>query len=165
MRISALAVFCALALGIVPAAADPGRDGVQPLDHILSQLRSGRAGTFYDADGPFPDGNGGMHYRIKWLTPEGRLIWLDTDARTGRVLGTDRNNFRDEPPRGRDEDRGDHFDNDRGPGGDYNNQPRENFPRDPRWPRWPNGDPVGGGRWHDRGGWHDHDGGRGHRGE
>ncbi|HEV2561909.1 MAG TPA: hypothetical protein VGT78_07185 [Rhizomicrobium sp.] len=164
MRISALLVFSALVLGATTAAADPGRGGVQPLDHILSQMRSGRAGTFYDADGPFPDNNGGMHYRIKWLTPEGRLIWLDTDARTGRVLGVERNGVREDEqqPRGdrpdtdRPDSRGrDHFDNDRRP--DYDNQPRENFPRDPRWPRWQNGNPVGGGQWQDRGGgqWHD----------
>lgn len=60
---------------------------IQPLDRILPGIRTARPGRFYDADGPFPDPAGGWHYRIKWLTPEGRVIWLDADARTGRVIG------------------------------------------------------------------------------
>lgn len=139
MRIGALAAFALILLAAAPAEA--GRGGAQPLDRILSHLRAERGGTFYDAEGPFDDGNGNIHYRIKWLTPQGRLIWLDTDARTGRVLGVD----------GNDGQRGNHFDNDQGDGDDYDHQPRETFPRDPRWPRWDNGAPVGGGQWHDRG--------------
>ncbi|HTT84662.1 MAG TPA: hypothetical protein VMF67_14380 [Rhizomicrobium sp.] len=75
-----------------PAAAGPRHPApygysVQPLDRILPAIRSGRPGRFFDAEGPFPDPAGGWHYRIKWLTPEGRVLWLDADARTGRVLG------------------------------------------------------------------------------
>lgn len=66
--------------------APPGYN-VQPLDRILPGVRNGRPGRFFDAEGPYPDPVGGWHYRIKWLTPEGRVIWLDTDARTGRVIG------------------------------------------------------------------------------
>jgi len=143
-----LAVLAIFLLGAPPAFA--GRGGVQPLDRILSLLRAERGGTFYDAEGPFDDGNGNMHYRIKWLTPQGQLIWLDTDARTGRVLGVD-GGF---PRRGR-------FDNDRR--NDYDQEPREMFPRDPRWPRWDNGAPVGGGDWRGRNdhGGGDHGGGNG----
>lgn len=61
---------------------------IQPLDRILPEIRRTHPGTFYDAEGPFPGADGGMHYRLKWMTPEGRIIWFDTDARTGRVLGT-----------------------------------------------------------------------------
>jgi len=64
--------------------------GAQPLDRLLPQIRSRYPGTFYDAEGPYPDENGNARYRLKWMTPEGRVIWLDTDARTGRVLGVDR---------------------------------------------------------------------------
>jgi hypothetical protein len=60
---------------------------VQPLDRILPQIGNGRPGRFFDAEGPFPDAVGGWHYRIKWMTPEGRIVWLDADARTGHVLG------------------------------------------------------------------------------
>src|SRR4029077_20817 len=61
--------------------------GVQPLDRILPGIRSARPGRFFDAEGPYADAVGGWHYRIKWLTPEGRVVWLDADARTGRVIG------------------------------------------------------------------------------
>lgn len=87
-----LAIFFALLAVDSPALAQGARVAppaytVQPLDRILPEIRSGRPGRFYDAEGPFPDTAGGWHYRIKWLTPEGRIVWLDTDARTGRVLG------------------------------------------------------------------------------
>jgi hypothetical protein len=84
-------VLALLAVG-TPAQAQEGRPApyvynVQPLDRILPGIRNGRPGRFFDAEGPFPDGLGGWHYRIKWLTPEGRVTWLDADARTGRVIG------------------------------------------------------------------------------
>jgi hypothetical protein len=71
---------------------------VMPLDRILPNVRAGRPGRFYDAEGPFPDGYGGYHYRIKWLTPQGRVIWLDADARTGRVMGQARGDWRAQGP-------------------------------------------------------------------
>jgi|HubBroStandDraft_6_1064221.scaffolds.fasta_scaffold363266_1 hypothetical protein len=61
--------------------------GVRGLSEILPGIRRTYPGRFYDAEGPYADPAGNMHYRIKWLTPEGRVIWLDTDARTGRVIG------------------------------------------------------------------------------
>jgi hypothetical protein len=71
-----------------PVQGQPAPYGsVQPLDRILPGIRVAHPGRFSDAEGPFPDAAGGMHYRVKWLTPEGRVIWLDTDARTGRVIG------------------------------------------------------------------------------
>jgi hypothetical protein len=91
----------------VPCAAQaygpgygPGGYGpdVQPLDRVLPAVRNGRAGRFFDAEGPFPDANGGYHYRIKWLTPQGRVIWLDADARSGRVLGVARGDWREQGP-------------------------------------------------------------------
>ncbi|HTW34615.1 MAG TPA: hypothetical protein VMD53_08350 [Rhizomicrobium sp.] len=69
-----------------------------PLDRILPTVRAGRPGRFYDAEGPFPDGYGGYHYRIKWLTPQGRVIWLDADARSGRILGQARGDWREQGP-------------------------------------------------------------------
>jgi hypothetical protein len=71
----------------IRGAAPPRPAYVQPLDRILPTIRSSRPGRFYDAEGPFPDPAGGWHYRVKWLTPEGRVLWLDVDARTGRVIG------------------------------------------------------------------------------
>lgn len=64
-----------------------GARGAVPLDRILPHIRSTHPGVFSDVDGPFADPTGRLHYRIKWLTPDGRVIWLDADARTGRILG------------------------------------------------------------------------------
>ena len=95
MRRSLFLAFLILTAGFVePAAAQYARGHVRagavlPLDEILGIIRHSRAGSFYDADGPFSGPDGRPHYRIKWMTPSGRVIWLDTDARTGRVLGVE----------------------------------------------------------------------------
>lgn len=129
------AVAAALSMGSPGAAQtayapDPYGAGVLPLDRVLPAVRAGRPGQFYDAEGPFPDANGQYHYRIKWLTPEGRVVWLDTDARSGRVLGVARGDWREQgpPPVGRFWGRG--------PRGPYNM---------PGGPRRPFGGPPGGG--------------------
>lgn len=129
----------------VPAQQPYARPGygsqVLPLDRVLPEVRRGRAGRFFDAEGPFPDADGGYHYRIKWLTPEGRVIWLDTDARSGRVLGVARGDWREQGPPAFG-------------GGGY--VPRGRYPG-------PNGPPPPN-RGHGQfgGGWHN--GGHGHRG-
>ena len=64
---------------------DP-RDGVQPLDRLLPGIRRQHPGDFYDAEGPTYGPSGDAHYHLKWMTPDGRVIWFDTDARNGRVL-------------------------------------------------------------------------------
>ena len=61
---------------------------IQPLDRILPEIRRTHPGTFYDAEGPFTGPDGEMHYRLKWMTPDGRVVWYDANARTGRVLGS-----------------------------------------------------------------------------
>ena len=61
-------------------------DGVQPLDRLLPGIRRAHPGEFYDAEGPTYGPSGDAHYHLKWMTPEGRVIWLDADARNGRVL-------------------------------------------------------------------------------
>jgi hypothetical protein len=76
----------------VPAAAQPrevpneARDGIQPLDRLLPGIRRDHPGNFYDAEGPTYGPSGNPHYHLKWMTPEGRVIWYDADARSGRVL-------------------------------------------------------------------------------
>jgi hypothetical protein len=84
-----LAILALLgALAAWPAVAQPPREpGVLPLDRILPGIRRTHPGEFYDADGPTPAPDGSEHYHLKWMTPEGRIEWLDADARTGRVLG------------------------------------------------------------------------------
>ena len=96
MRLGFLPVFLAvLAVSVAGPAflmatsafAQPGRDpGVLPLDRILPGIRRSYPGDFYDADGPTPGPDGQPHYHLKWMSPDGRIEWLDTDARTGRVL-------------------------------------------------------------------------------
>jgi hypothetical protein len=91
-------LFALLLLGAAavsePAAAQPNRarQGVQSgevrsLDQILNGIRRERPGSLADVEGPNIGPTGEPHYRLKWLTPDGRVLWLDTDARTGRVLG------------------------------------------------------------------------------
>ena len=84
-----------------PAMAQPSREpGVLPLDSILPGIRRSHPGQFYDADGPTQGADGSEHYHLKWMTPDGRIEWLDTDARTGRVLGASpgRDSFDGPPP-------------------------------------------------------------------
>jgi hypothetical protein len=89
-RLVFLLFAAASIFGAAPAYAQGRmmpRSDVQTLDRILPGVASRYPGTFYDAEGPFPDASGALHYRLKWMTPEGRIIWLDTDARTGHVIG------------------------------------------------------------------------------
>ena len=92
MRSCAIPVLLGLLAGSLPAGAQEVRDHirageVQPLDRILPYVRHGHPGTFYDAEGPTIGPDGHYWYRLKWMTPEGRIVWLHTDARTGRVMG------------------------------------------------------------------------------
>jgi hypothetical protein len=108
------------ALAFPALAADRGSPS---LDRVLPEIRRSTPGTFYDAEGPFAGPNGQASYRIKWMTPDGRIIWFYADARTGRVYGAapgnapnpfpQPNRFRDDypdrfrdggwPPGGRDD--------------------------------------------------------------
>jgi hypothetical protein len=93
------ALFLALLTGAAvttPALAQRyDRDGVQPLDRLLPEIRRNHPGDFYDAEGPTYGPNGDPHYHLKWMTPDGRVIWYDADARSGRVLRSSpgRDNF------------------------------------------------------------------------
>src|SRR5476651_2033922 len=105
--------FFALLTAAVPVAAQPygpppdrygPRDGVQPLDRLLPGIRRAHPGDFYDADGPTYGPQGDPHYHLKWMTPEGRVIWYDTDARSGRVLRSSPGRDEFDAPRGERED-------------------------------------------------------------
>jgi len=97
MRLGFVLLVAALAIGLSgPALAQaPRAPGVQPLDRILPEVRRSNPGEFYDAEGPTQGPGGSEHYHLKWMNPDGRIEWLDTDARTGRVLGRSpgRDNF------------------------------------------------------------------------
>jgi hypothetical protein len=171
-------IFAVFAVGCVSASADakPIRDDDGPsLDRILPQIREHHPGTLYDAEGPFIGPDGRQHYRIKWGTPQGRVIWFNADARTGRVTNGDDfrrdRDFYDRPrnfdpdedrPRGRGNRS--HFDGDRGFDDPFDNGERTRGHQGRGW-----GDPgweERGGRPNDRGdgfGRFDNPGG-GHRG-
>ena len=122
MRYGVIAwIFSAfLALGASGAQA-----GNPSLDRILPQIREHHPGKFYDAEGPWRGADGQYRYRLKWMTPGGRIVWFDADARTGRVLGPDlemRDRMR-ERPQFRDDDRRFFPDEDR------------RWNRGARWPR------------------------------
>jgi len=98
--------LCAL---VAPALSQPygpppygDRAGVQPLDRLLPGIRREHPGDFYDAEGPTYGPAGDPHYHLKWMTPDGRVIWYDTDARSGRVLRSSpgRDSFDSEHSRG-----------------------------------------------------------------
>ena len=87
-------ILVSAAAVLEPATAQPNRarqgvqsGEVQSLDQILNGIRRERPGSLADVEGPNFGPSGEPHYRLKWLTPDGRVLWLDTDARTGRVLG------------------------------------------------------------------------------
>jgi hypothetical protein len=85
------------------------------LDRILPQVRQNHPGKFYDAQGPWRGPDGRYRYRLKWMTPSGRIVWFDADAHTGRVLGPDfkRRGNDSERPHFRDDDRWRFPDNER----------------------------------------------------
>src|ERR1700743_863157 len=72
-----LAVFPLLAALTAPALARG------TLDSILPEIRAQHPGRLSDAE-PWTDGSGNTHYRIKWMTPEGRILYFDAHSRTGR---------------------------------------------------------------------------------
>ena len=73
-----LVVLPLLAVLAAPAWAED-----QTLDRILPDIRAAHPGRLSDAQ-PWTDDEGRPHYRIKWMTPEGRIQFFDADARTGR---------------------------------------------------------------------------------
>jgi hypothetical protein len=86
-----LALFLVLLLAPFAAPGQAHAQPAQPLDRLLPDIRRANPGQFLDAE-PGASDSGSPRYRLKWLTPEGRVIWLDADARTGRVMrrGPDR---------------------------------------------------------------------------
>jgi hypothetical protein len=93
-RKTALAALCAGLLA-TPALADPPRDA----DRAFDAKRQGRAMPLPNIERrvmPFiggadylgPEFNGDR-YRLKFVK-EGRVIWVDVDAATGRIVGRSR---------------------------------------------------------------------------
>jgi hypothetical protein len=76
-------LFLALVLPVHAA----GQGGGQTFDRLLPEIRRHSPGSLYDVQGPYPGPDGRLCYRIKWMTPEGRIIWYVVDARDGHILG------------------------------------------------------------------------------
>jgi len=91
LRILFLAAACAVGLTSAPALADPPRDA----DRAWQNKREGRSMPLPQlerrvmpmmggADYLGPEMNGDT-YRFKFMQ-NGRVIWVDVDAQTGRIL-------------------------------------------------------------------------------
>jgi hypothetical protein len=141
MRAPLVCMFLLLFALVFPALAQDRRGG---LDRILPRVSRTVPGTFYDAEGPFMTPDGRATYRIKWMTPDGRIIWLTVDANSGQVMG----GMPPPPPAGRfrngDYSDRDHRDNWRG-------DDRGSWNRGGRGGNWNQGG-RGGDRGNDRGG-------------
>ena len=82
MRFRGFLALTALLLALAaPAYAEHGG---ATLDRILPEIRAAHPGRLSDAQ-PWTDENGRTHYRIKWMTLEGRILYFDADASTGRI--------------------------------------------------------------------------------
>ncbi|MDE2466708.1 MAG: hypothetical protein KGO02_23775 [Alphaproteobacteria bacterium] len=87
MRPQTLLLCILVSLPAASLAHGHGRAPPQRLDQILPGFRQSHPGTFYDAQGPYRGQDGHLHYRLKWLTPQGHMVWYDTEARSGAVRG------------------------------------------------------------------------------
>lgn len=63
-----------------------GPEQFAPLEIVLSNVAARFPGHHLAVDGPFQR-DGRWIYRIKWLTPDGRVLIVFADAQTGQVLG------------------------------------------------------------------------------
>jgi hypothetical protein len=88
--VATILILLSLALSIPQASAQPfpRRDGgpqaqqMLPLNMILANIRRQFPGQLSDVQGPR---NGILV--IKWLTPDGQILFIEADARTGQILG------------------------------------------------------------------------------
>ena len=134
-----IAVLLAFLASGSPALAQRWGDG-ETLDRILPQIRAHHPGRLSDAE-PFVGEDGDTHYRIKWMTPEGRIIYFDADGRSGRWTNS----------RGGNEGGSRAYPGEDGPPRDYDRGGRQNW-----------GDDGGGGRpYQDGGGGRSYPGGGG----
>ncbi len=175
-------IFRAFLASLVLAFAFAGPAAARStLDSILPEIRADHPGRLSDAE-PYTDSEGRTHYRIKWMTPEGRILYFNADAETGRYSsaggdGGDGGRQWDGGRHGHDGDEGDsqsegdsggrrsHWNGDNGGGSDWHD--RHDRGDGGRWNGGGDRDWRGGGDWHGqggggdrggRGGWHGGDG-------
>ena len=134
------------------------------LDSILPEIRSAHPGRLSDAE-PWTDSDGNTHYRIKWMTPEGRILYFNADAESGRFSsgGDDGQSTGG----GRRWDRGGR-DDEQGPSDNDGGARRSHWNGDGGGGDWHARHDNGGGEWNGGGGrdWHErHGGDNGGRGD
>lgn len=69
-----------------PFGARQEAPNLLPLEVVLGNVAARFPGHHLGVDGPFQR-DGRWIYRIKWLTPDGRVLIVFADAQTGQVLG------------------------------------------------------------------------------
>ena len=86
-----MVLLVAMTLGAAAAAGnhDAARDAVRagrslPLGAIVNQVERRQPGRLLDAD--LNDRGGRLVYRLRWMTPNGNVLNMVVDARSGRVL-------------------------------------------------------------------------------
>jgi len=57
------------------------------LDRMLPEIRAQHPGRLSDA-APHVGSDGQTHYRVKWITPSGRILYFDANSNTGRHRDT-----------------------------------------------------------------------------
>ena len=92
LRTILLSGAAAAGLFSAPALADPPRDAERAFEATrqgrsmpLPQLERRVMPLMGDADYLGPELNGGGTYRFKFMQ-NGRVIWVDVDAQTGRII-------------------------------------------------------------------------------
>jgi uncharacterized membrane protein YkoI len=77
-------ITAALLAGLVSTGASAAT--AQALDRVLPIVEQQVPGTMLDArETSSVSPKRELRYQIKWLTEDGRVVWLSVDARTGRV--------------------------------------------------------------------------------
>lgn len=79
-------VYILLICLFLPSAVSAAGPSRYSLDRILPHIRNHMPGTLYDVEGPYFDRNGAVRYRLKWMTPEGDILWILVDGRNGDIL-------------------------------------------------------------------------------
>lgn len=89
---SLMLILLPLTLAAQPIAPDyetarqaVDRGDMLPLEQILSRIEARHPGRIVEVE--LEDEDGLWLYEIEVLTPEGRLIEIELDARTGAILG------------------------------------------------------------------------------
>lgn len=86
MRLEHVLVAVALVFYSGPTWAQPRASGAT-LDRMLPEIRAQHLGRLSEAETHVgPDGQ--KHYRVKWVTPRGQILFFDVNSNTGHHQDT-----------------------------------------------------------------------------